>query len=123
MKLYGIFYLTILHSWEIRRITQWRVELPNDKHEHILFQFTDICGGEESTTILWKYSQTSDFTTIEELTATYSSSETGLSWLDVDNSKQGYYQCQIGNGIRYIIGLYDQTITTGMLPLLIVKEM
>ena len=81
------------------------------------------CGGEESTRISWKYSQISDFTTIEELTATYSSSETGLSWLDVDNSKQGYYQCQIGNGIRYIIGLYDQAITTGMLPLLIVKEM
>ena len=76
---------------------------------------TLACGGEESTTISWKYSQISDFTTSEELTATYSSSETGLSWLDVDNSKQGYYQCQIGNGIRYIIGLYDQTITTGML--------
>ena len=78
---------------------------------------TLACGGEESTTISWKYSQISDFTTSEELTATYSSSETGLSWLDVDNSKQGYYQCQIGNGIRYIIGLYDQTITTGMLPI------
>ena len=76
---------------------------------------TLACGGEESITILWKYSQISDFTTSEELTATYSSSETGLSWLDVDNSKQGYYQCQIGDGIRYIIGLYDQTITTGML--------
>ena len=81
------------------------------------------CAGEESTTISWKYSQISDFTTSEELTATYSSSETGLSWLDVDNSKQGYYQCQIGSEIRYIIGLYDQTTTTGMLPLLIVKEM
>ena len=76
---------------------------------------TLACGGEESTTISWKYSQISNFTTNDELTATYSSTETGLSWLDVDNSKQGYYQCQIGNGIRYIIGLYDQTITTGQL--------
>ena len=84
---------------------------------------TLACGGDESTTVSWKYSQITDFTTSEELTATYSSSETGLSWLDIDNSKQGYYQCQIGNGIRYTIGLYDQTITTGMLPLLIVKEM
>ena len=76
---------------------------------------TLACGGEESITISWKYSQISDFITSEELTATYSNSETGLSWLDVDNSKQGYYHCQIGNGIRYIIGLYDQTITTGQL--------
>ena len=76
---------------------------------------TLACGGEESTTISWKYSQISDFTTSEELTATYSNSETGLSWLEVNNSKQGYYQCQFGNGIRYIIGLYDQTMTTGQL--------
>ena len=72
---------------------------------------TLACGGEKDTSISWKFSKISNFSTFEEITAT--SSETGLSWLDVDISKQGYYQCQIGSGIKYILGLYNQTITTG----------
>ena len=79
----------------------------------LLNSLTLACGGEESTTISWKFSQSSDFVISEVMTATSSSSETGLSWLDVDISKQGYYQCQIDNGVRFIIGLYDQTKTTG----------
>ena len=86
-----------------------------NRNTFLFDSLTLACRGEEGNTISWKYSQISDFTTSEELTATFSSLETGLSWLDVDNSKQGYYQCQIGNGIRYIIGLYDQNITTGQL--------
>ena len=74
---------------------------------------TLACGGEEGTTISWKFSQISNLAVYEELPATSPSSETGLSWLDVDISKQGYYQCQIDNGVRFIIGLYDQTKTKG----------
>ena len=94
-----------------------------NRNTFLFNSLTLACGGEESTTISWKYSQISDFTTSEELTATYSSSETGLSWLDVDNSKQGYYQCQIGNDNIYIIGLYDQTMTTGQLLVISDKTM
>ena len=74
---------------------------------------TLACGGQEGTSISWTFSKIPDIATFEEITATSSSSETGLSWLDVDISKQGYYQCQIGGGIKYILGLYNQTITTG----------
>ena len=74
---------------------------------------TLACGGDESSTISWKFSPISDFSTSDQLTATSSSLGTGLSWLYVDISKQGYYQCQIGNGFSRIIGLYNQSITTG----------
>ena len=83
---------------------------------------TLACGGEESSTISWKFSQISDFTTSDQLTATSSSLGTGLSWLYVDISKQGYYQCQIGNGVNRIIGLYDQSITTGQFHIMIIDE-
>ena len=74
---------------------------------------TLACGGEEGTNVSWKFSKISNFSTFEEIITTSSSPETGLSWLDVDISKQGYYQCQIGSGNKYILGLYNQTITTG----------
>ena len=83
---------------------------------------TLACGGEESSTISWKFSQISDFTTSDQLTATTSSLGTGLSWLYVDISKQGYYQCQIGNGVNRIIGLYDQSITTGQFLIILIDE-
>ena len=83
---------------------------------------TLACGGDESSTISWKFSQISDFTTSDQLTATSSSLGTGLSWLYVDISKQGYYQCQIGNGVSRIIGLYDQSITTGQFHIMIIDK-
>ena len=62
--------------------------------------------------IAWKYSKNSDLSSHEDLNATYSSTETGLSWLDVDNTKQGYYQCQISSS-SYTVGVYDTSVTTG----------
>ena len=76
---------------------------------------TLACGGGENSTISWEFIQISGFVTSEELIATYSSSETGLSWLEVDNSKQGYYQCLIDDVVKYTIGLFDQTTTTGII--------
>ena len=73
---------------------------------------TLACGGEENDVITWKFSQNSDLSTHQDLTSTYSSMETGLSWLDVDNTKQGYYQCQISSS-SYTVGVYDTSVTTG----------
>ena len=78
---------------------------------------TLACGGEENDVITWRFSDNSDLSSPEDLTATYSSLETGLSWLDVDNTKQGYYQCQISSS-SYTVGVYDTSVTTGMAILL-----
>ncbi|KAI6647144.1 hypothetical protein LOD99_8880 [Oopsacas minuta] len=94
-------------------------ELINERFDFQLlnsntFLFTSrtlACGGEQSNNILWNFSENSDLSDSEVLTATYSSTETGLSWLAVDITKQGYYQCQI-NSLSYAIGLYDPALTT-----------
>ena len=75
------------------------------------------CGGQENNVITWRFSEYSNLSSHEDLTATYSSTETGLSWLDVNNTKQGYYQCQI-NSSSYTVGVYDTSVTTGMIVLL-----
>ena len=73
---------------------------------------TLACGGEENDVITWRFSENADLSSHEDLTATYSSMEFGLSWLDVDNTKQGYYQCQISSS-SYTVGVYDTSVTTG----------
>ena len=75
---------------------------------------TLACGGEENDEIVWKFSENPDLSSHVDLNATYSDIKTGLSWLDVDSTKQGYYRCQIGNSSSYTVGLYDRTITKGM---------
>ena len=70
------------------------------------------CRGEKNVSIEWIFSEISDFTTSEQLTATYSSTETGLSWLELHNYKEGYYQCQIGNGSSFYIFVFDQSSTS-----------
>ena len=74
---------------------------------------TLACGGKENDVITWRFSENSDLSSHEDLTATYSSTETGLSWLGVDKIKQGYYQCQISSS-SYTVGVYDTYVTTGM---------
>ena len=75
---------------------------------------TLVCGGEQnSNAIQWKYSQQSDLTSSQTLTPTYASTVTGLSWMTVNNSQQGYYRCEIDSSLSYTIGLYDLSLTTG----------
>ena len=74
---------------------------------------TLACGGQENSVITWKFSEYSNSSFYEDLTATYSSTETGLSWLNVENTKQGYYQCQISSS-SYTVGVYDTSVTTGI---------
>ena len=69
---------------------------------------------ENSDAITWQYSSNADLSTSEEITPTYLSTETGVSWISVDNSKQGYYHCQIDNTNRYTVGIYNTELTTGI---------
>ena len=73
---------------------------------------TLACGGQENDVITWRFSDNSDLSSDEGLTATYSDTGTGLSWLNVENTKQGYYQCQIRSS-SYTVGVYDTSVTTG----------
>ena len=66
-----------------------------------------------SAAITWRYSIRADLSSIEVLTATYMSTQTGVSWLSVENTKQGYYQCYIDSTNRYTVGVYDTQKTTG----------
>ena len=68
---------------------------------------TLVCMGDENSVIKWIYSQNLDLSSSEEVNATYYIREYGLSWLKVDDSKQGVYKCQI-NDISYTVGLYHQ---------------
>ena len=72
------------------------------------------CKGDvNSAAIIWKYSIEVDVSSSEVLTATYMSTQTGVSWLSVDNTKQGYYQCYIDSTNIYTVGVYDTLKTTG----------
>ena len=72
------------------------------------------CKGDvNSAAIAWQYSVTVDLSSNEVLEATYMSTQTGVSWLSVDNTKQGYYQCYIDSINRYTVGVYDTQKTTG----------
>ena len=80
-----------------------------------IFESTTLaCKGEvNSSVITWRYSVNADLSSSGEITATYVSTETGVSWLEVDNSKQGYYQCQIDSTSINTVGIYDIQKTTG----------
>ncbi|KAI6658953.1 Macrophage mannose receptor 1-like [Oopsacas minuta] len=94
-------------------------ELTNERFDFQLlnsntFLFTSLtlaCGGVESNVIVWNFSEDSDLSNSVSMIATYSSTETGLSWLVVNITRQGYYQCQTSTS-SYIIGLYDPSLTT-----------
>ena len=66
-----------------------------------------------SAAIIWQYSVNADLSSSEVLTATYMNTQTGVSWLSIDKTKQGYYQCYIDSTNRYTVGVYDTQKTTG----------
>ena len=102
------------------RLTNGNYEIEELTGDTFFYESQTLMCGSDGSPVVWRYSQNSDLSNPEILQESYNYVD--FSWLEVDNTRQGYYQCQIGNGIRYIIGLYDQTITTGQ-SLLIVKEM
>ena len=75
---------------------------------------TLACKGDvNSGAIMWLYSIKADLSSSDVLTATYVSIQTGVSWLAVVNTKQGYYQCCINSTNRYTVGVYNTLTTTG----------
>ena len=73
-----------------------------------------ICKGDvNSAPIIWHHSINANLLPSVQQTATYMSTETGVSWLSVDNTKQGYYQCQIDGTHKYTVGVYNNEETTG----------
>ena len=71
---------------------------------------TLVCGSDGSH-VVWRYSQHSDLSDGSILTET--SNYVEFSWLDVDNTIQGYYQCILSNSNTYTVGVYDRILTTG----------
>ena len=73
------------------------------------------CKGDMNSAVFaWQYSVNADLSSSEVLTANYMSIQTGVSWLSVENTKQGYYQCYIDSTNRYTVGVYDTQKTTGI---------
>ena len=70
---------------------------------------TLVCIGDGTSVIKWIYSQNLDLSNSEKVDATYYNREYGLSWLKVDDSKQGVYKCQI-NDKSFTVGLYRELI-------------
>ncbi|KAI6658181.1 Macrophage mannose receptor 1-like [Oopsacas minuta] len=79
---------------------------------------TLVCGG-LSDEIIWRFAENAEFTNSEELIATHSNTESGLSWLAINISKQGYYQCRLTAAFSHTIGLYDLSLAT--VPQIIVR--
>ena len=77
---------------------------------------TLVCRGDETSVMKWIYSQNLDLSGNEEVNATYYNREYGLSWLNVDDSKQGVYKCQI-NDKSYMIALYRQILSEYLVKL------
>ena len=72
---------------------------------------TFACGSDGSS-VAWRYSQNSDLSNSEILQE--SCNHLNYSWLEVDNTKQGYYQCEILSvSLSHKIGVYDTNLTTG----------
>ena len=71
---------------------------------------TLVCGSNGSP-VVWSYLQNSDLSGASVLPETYNYVD--FSWLDVNNTKQGYYRCTMSNAISYTVGVYDTTLTTG----------
>ena len=68
---------------------------------------TLVCRGDGTSETQWIYSQNLDLSNNQEINATFNI-QTGLSWLKVDDSKQGVYKCQINDTTSYMVGLYRQ---------------
>ena len=71
---------------------------------------TLVCGSDGSP-VVWRYSQNSNLSDASTLTET--SNYVDFSWLDVDITMQGYYQCTLSNSNTYTVGVYDTALTTG----------
>ena len=61
----------------------------------------------------WKYSTNSELSDATTLSATFSDLELRFTSLTIDNFMQGYYYYELSSVASAIVGLYDDSITTG----------
>ena len=71
---------------------------------------TLVCMGDGTSVIKWTYCQNLDLSDNEKVNATYYNREYGLSWINVNDSKQGVYKCQI-NDKSITVGLYRNILS------------
>ena len=69
---------------------------------------TLVCGSDGSP-VVWSYSQNSDLSDGSILPET--SNYVDFSWLDIDNTMQGYYRCTLSNSNAYTVGVYHASTT------------
>ena len=79
---------------------------------------TLLCGDTNTTrTILWSYSSNTNAENEETLPATGVNTTSGLSWIEVSTTKQGFYQCRIDKNAEtvsvYTVGIFNDSTTTG----------
>ena len=82
---------------------------------------TLICGdviNPSSSSTNWIYSQNNDLSMNNTVNPTNFGSQPGITFISVTNSQQGFYQCRIqkqdGNSSVYTVGVFDYSITTGI---------
>ena len=63
--------------------------------------------------LVWKYATKYDLSDAMTILSSFSDSEIGFTSLTIDNSMQGYYFYELNSVHSTIIGLYDDSITTG----------
>ena len=82
---------------------------------------TTICGdviNPSSSSTNWIYSQNNDLSMNNTVNPTNFESQPGITFISVTNSQQGFYQCRIqkqdGTMSVYTIGVFDLSVTTGI---------
>ena len=82
---------------------------------------TTICGdviNPSSSSTNWIYSQNNDLSMNSTVNHTNFESQSGITFISVTNSQQGFYQCRIqkqdGTMSVYTVGVFDLSVTTGI---------
>ena len=83
----------------------------------LLYRIRDFSG------LVWRYSANLDLTNSMTLQATYTNSQIGFTSLTVVNSMQGYYFNELNSVTSFIIGLYDNSTTTGRYSQLLMYDL
>ena len=93
------------------RLTNGNYEFEELTGSTFFFESQTLVCGSDGSPVVWRYSQNSDRSNPEILQESYNYVD--FSWLEVDNTKQGYYQCELSNVTYYTVGVYDAVLTTG----------
>ena len=92
------------------RITNGALEFEELTGNTFFYEDITLVCVSDGSPVVWSYSQSSDLSNPEILQESYNYVD--FSWLEVDNTKQGYYQCEMSSSISYTVGVYDTALTT-----------